>query len=41
METAPTESERRGLPDLYMVTTKNSPPAKLNSPGDASPATQT
>lgn len=41
METAPAESERRGLLDLYVVTTKNTPRAKLNSPGDASLATQT
>lgn len=41
METAPAESERRWCLDLYVVTTKNTPPAKLHSPRDASPATQT
>lgn len=41
METAPAESGRICLLDLYVVTTKNTPPAKLNSRGDASPATQT
>lgn len=40
METAPAELKKRCLLDLYVVTTKNTPPAKLNSPRDASPATQ-